>query len=206
MFSKIFKATKICITACYALIIISTQAFANEPSLAEAFESAANLAEGDRNQVSYKFENCVLQKVLTNLNYCEAIDQGEGHRVITTSIDFREVESISVSDVRGTFLIRFNLDFEGPGGWFLLADRLLNGKDGHFERFSERSTAALEEAELNSGKTYSKCDGTESQKSKEMSIALLTDLEPEGWSRIIDLARECRLPEALEFENRRSEN
>ena len=131
--------------------------------------------------------------------------QGEGHRLITTTIDFREVAAITVDEVHGHFYISLDLDFGRPGGWSILVDRLLNGNEGGFKRYSERSAAALEESELNSGTTFSNCDGTESQKTKEVSIALFTELEPDGWSELIDLARECRSPKTLEFENRRSE-
>lgn len=205
MLNKISIMENISVAVCSALILFSSHASANETSLVEAFENAENFTVGDRNQVTYKLENCVLQKVVTNFNYCKFMGQGEGHRLVTTSVDFREVEAISVSDVRGKFHISFDLDFGGPGTEFIMEDRLLNGEEGGFERFHEKNMAALEETELNSGNTFSNCDRTEAQKSKEMSIALFTDLEPDGWAEMIDLARECRSPKTLEFDNQRSE-
>jgi len=199
--NNISKAVKIFIVACYVSIHIPSHAFANDTSLVEAFESATKFTAERRNKVTYKLENCVLQKVLTNLNYCK----GGGHRVITTSIDFREVKAIDVADVHGSFIISFDLDFGGPGAGFILLDRLLNGAEGGFERYSEKSDAALEKAKLNSGVTFSNCDGTVSQESNQMALALITKLEPEGWSRMIDIARECRSPKSLSFNNRRSE-
>ena len=199
--NNISKAVKIFIVACYVSFHIPSHAFANDTSLVEAFESATKFTAESRNKVIYKLENCVLQKVLTNLNYCK----GGGSRVITTSIDFREVEAINVDEVHGSFYISFDLDFGGPGAGFILLDRLLNGAEGGFERYSERSDAALEKAKLNSGETVSNCDGTVLQQRNRMAFALITKLEPEGWPRMINLARECRSPKLLRFNNRRSE-
>ncbi len=88
----------------------------------------------------------------------------------------------------------FKLDFGGPGFFSILYDRIKNGKEGAFERFSERSEVALESADLNSGITYSHCDGSPpTPDTKQMSLA------PDHGVRTRRMAEDCRSCKGMSF-------
>jgi hypothetical protein len=169
------------------------------PSLVDAFEKANSPPAEASYSVSFDIDGCNFQRTIVNTNYCQRSGKGEGDRTITTRIDLREVQAISTSEVRGDFLISFELDFGGPGAGFILLDRAKNGVDGAFDRYRERRADALDAAELHSGKFFSTCDGPAPSIQTESSLAVVNDIEPEGWTRLIALARECRAPKPMKF-------
>ncbi|WP_247227391.1 hypothetical protein [Yoonia sp. F2084L] len=152
--------------------------------------------------ISYSLNGCVFQEVLINQNYCRYFGQVEGDRIITTTVDLREVKAISTSEALGNFYMKFDLDYGGPGSLFVLTDRLLNGSEGAFERFSEQDAAALNAAELSSMRIFSRCDGSPDGFRKQSSLAIITAVEPRGWLRLVELATECRAPDAMEYTSR----
>lgn len=187
------------IIACCVAGNLGVPAVANERSLAEAFLQADIPQAEAQSKTSYKIEGCVFQRTIVNLNYCNLTGKGDGDRIINSYVDLREVESISAGEHNGKFHISFDVDFGGPGTAFVLIDRVLNGAEGAFDRFQERSAAAFEAADINSGKTYSNCDGTPPELQKSMRISVFTDTEPEGWRRLLDIASECRAPKPLKI-------
>lgn len=190
------------IVACCFSGNLGTPAFANELSLAEAFVKADIPQTEAQSKKSYNVEGCVFQITLVNLNYCTITGKGDGDRVIIRSVDLQEVESISAGEYRGKFHISFDVDFGGPGTAFILIDRVLNGAEGAIDRLAERNPAALKAADINSGVSYSNCNGTPPELQKRTRISVFTDSEPEGWRRLLDIARECRAPKQLKFSDK----
>ncbi len=193
-------ATKIG-TGCM-LALLASPICADELSLVEAFQQADRPTPQATSRISYELDDCIFQRTIVNLGYCQLVGQGEGDRTIITYIDLREVEAISTSEVRGNFVMSFQLDFGGPGSLFVWTDRFLNGSEGAFERYSERRSTALNEAELNSVLSFSRCEDASSGLQKDPQLAIVTDTEPEGWQRLIDLAKECRATNPFEFSGR----
>lgn len=191
------NVAKIIFTACIAVTLI-VPSIAEEISLVDAFRNADSDNESPAN-IFYNIDGCVFQRIIVNLKYCEFMGQGEGDRTVIQHIDLREVKEIEVGEFQGNFRVSFELDYVRPGLPFILMDRVLNGEEGTIERFMERESAALEVAELTSGTTFSSCDGSLPAKDKSSSLSVFTEVEPEGWVRLVDLARECRAPEHLTF-------
>ncbi|WP_281966807.1 hypothetical protein [Roseovarius nanhaiticus] len=182
-----------------AIMLLSSPAVAEMPPLVDAFEKANSPPAEAPYSVSFDIDGCNFQRTIVNTNYCKLSGQGEGDRTVTTRIDLREVQAISTSEVRGDFTISFKLDFGGPGADFILLDRAKNGMDGAFDRYREQRANVLDAAELHSGKFFSTCDGSTPSMQTESSLAVVNDLEPEGWTRLIALARECRAPKPVKF-------
>lgn len=174
-------------------------AYANETSISEAFERA-DPSKSIRTEISYNIKGCMFQHIIVNINYCGLTGLGERDRTIIKNIDLAEVDEIKISRTLGKFFMNFELDYGAPGTAFILLDRIMNGSEGAFEIYSERIDAALASADLNSGSTFSNCDGTPpTHESKQVSLTLITEVEPEGWLRLVDLARECRSPKHLKL-------
>lgn len=164
---------------------------------------AANVSAADaENEVAFDIDGCVFEKTLVNLKYCTRTGKGEGDRTIITRIDLSEVQAVSTMLFRGKFRMGFELDFDGPGSGFILMDRALNGSEGALKRYAKRREAALEEAELRSGTSFSRCDGSPPHIQKDANISVISNAEPEGWRLLVDLARNCRAPKSVELKER----
>ncbi|MDA8586835.1 hypothetical protein N9L47_11305 [Rhodobacteraceae bacterium] len=198
-----FLYTKMQVTLGFIAALFATPIFADQTSLISAFEAANIPPENAEYKIAFEIDGCVFQQIIVNPNYCEQTGRGEGDRIITTIIDLKEVQAVRASQSKqGKFHINFELDFGGPGTSFILIDRALNGAEGAFQRFSKRSAAALEQADLQSGKVFSSCDGTPPNRQKSVSVALVNNVEPKGWRRLIELAKECRAPNPVELKER----
>jgi len=188
------------------LTVSSTLLLADELPIAEAFERADTSNALLGGSVLYTLDNCTLSKTLTYNRNCRNAAVAEETKSILMTIDLREVERFTVGSERGKFLARFDLDYDGPGMFFVAKDRLENGAEGSFKRFAEADRLALETADLASGQKYLHCDGSTHEASASATIGLRTDREPAGWRRLIEEVRQCRRDDAFEFVDKFSEN
>ncbi|MDV7144838.1 hypothetical protein R3X27_19325 [Tropicimonas sp. TH_r6] len=190
------RNTLFCTLACF----LATPAAAQEPSLSDAFTEATILPAHGKTKISYDVDDCEFQKVVTNVGYCAARDQGEGDRVIRTSIDLSEVERLEVDEVDGDMMFAFWLDYDAPGTWFFLKTF---GRQNKFERFVAENGAALEAAEFRSFRSFSTCTGGQNHEANTQSIRLFTSREPENWRSLIERVADCRDGQTFEFEDNR---
>ncbi|WGI21027.1 hypothetical protein [Amylibacter sp. IMCC11727] len=151
-------------------------------------------------------EGFILSKTLSYNQSCEAFASAKETKSISTTIDFREVERVTVGSVRGKFLFRFALDYDGPGMLFIAKDHLENGAEGSFKRYAEVDRLALETAKLTSGQKYLNCDSKIQDSPASASIAFWVDKEPNEWIRLVEKAMQCRGDDTFEFVNNFSKN
>lgn len=187
------------IIACMLAAVFATQTSGDPAKIVSAFEKANAPLANARRIISFSIDGCVFKEVIVNPNYCKAFGKGDGDRTITTLIDLREVSAISTIKVSDKFHINFDLDFDRPGRIFILMDQLQNGTEGARKRFGDAVYAALEAADLRSGKSFSSCDGSPASFHKQAKISVISTSEPDGWRPLIDLAKECRAPASMEF-------
>ncbi|MDF9304866.1 hypothetical protein P5P81_21205 [Tritonibacter mobilis] len=183
----------------FVVAMIATPMLAEQPSIIDAFYEANTPLKNPDFGLEFELRGCVFRETILRPNYCERTGKGEGDGSITTTVDLSEVQSVRASWHEGRFHIYFDLDYGGPGPIFVLSDRVLNGTQGAFERFSKRNKTALENASLQSGKLYSRCDSGPASLQKSASVAFISNTEPEGWRQLIELARECRKPNTVEL-------
>ncbi len=164
------------------------------------FTDATVLPSHGKTQISYEMNGCVFQKVVTNIGYCAARDQGEGDRIIRTAIDLSEVERLEVDEVDGGMMFAFWLVYDTPGTWFFLKNF---GRQNKFERFRTENDAALEAAELSSFRSFSTCNGGQNREANAQSIRLFTSQEPENWHSLIERVADCRNGHSFDFEDSR---
>lgn len=189
----------------FAIPLYALQASAQQFSLSKSFERADRLSEGEAakkdNEISYNFKNCTLERTLVNVGYCEKLGEGDRDRIIKTVINLEEVSEIQAKEHRGYFMLTFQFDFNKPGILSLLIDRALNGAEGSSQRHFERHLEAIEDIDLTSGMTFTRCDGTTGPKSNDTHSSFFFRKAPDNWHRIADIARECRSPRGFAFLN-----
>jgi len=183
--------------ACCLFALLPAVAASEEQSLADAFREAVQQPSVTANSIAIDIDGCVIKHVITNKHYCAGFGEGDADRVITKIIDLREVKEIRAEPYRDDFLFSFELDFDGPGANFIFLDRIFKGSDGAFDRYREKRAAALQATDLRSGVSFSNCDGTTTKEKQSSSETIFIDAEPEGWMRIVALAKECRGSEPM---------
>lgn len=181
---------------CISVRLMPSNAFAEQLSIVDAFEQARREYDyeqpEDRSLISYNLNGCILERVIVNPNYCEKFGEGDRSRTITSLISLDEVVEINAKEHRGDFMLVFDFEYEKPGRWSHIQDIFSNGFKGFYERAFIRGLEAIENISLKSGIISTKCDGTYWPKESSTHAALIFERPPEGWRRVVQVARKCR--------------
>ncbi len=167
-------------------------AAADDKGLATSLNNALQNRMTERVEETITIDGCQIQRTITNSFGCPYPNATTRESCRTEVIFLDEISEIRTRGSLQRFSINFNVDYERPSRFWILRDRIANGKEGRLERYMEARENAFNLASTKTGQVSHSCFGEPPKHNRLEYVSLSFAERPAELDRLIQLAQQCR--------------